>query len=57
MLTFEHRTTDKHLIKIGLRRKNIRFLRRTNLIKTRCHKRISALPVTTVRLIINFKNK
>jgi len=28
--------TDKHSIKILLRRKNLRFLRRTNLIKTRC---------------------
>ena len=27
--------TDKHSIKILLRRKNLRFLRRTNLIKTR----------------------
>ncbi len=26
--------TDKHSIKILLRRKNLRFLRRTNLIKT-----------------------
>jgi len=36
MLTFELVQTDKHSIKIGLRRKNLRFLRRTNLIKTRC---------------------
>jgi len=28
--------TDKHSIIILLRRKNLRFLRRTNLIKTRC---------------------
>ena len=35
MLTFELAETDKHLIKIGLRWKNIWFLRRTNLIKTR----------------------
>jgi hypothetical protein len=27
--------TDKHSIKIMLRRKNLRFLRRTNLIKSR----------------------
>ena len=27
--------TDKHPIKILLRRKNLRFLRRTNLIKSR----------------------
>ncbi len=27
--------TDKHSIKILLRRKNLRFLRRTNLIKNR----------------------
>jgi len=37
MLTFELAETDKHSIKILLRRKNLRFLRRTNLIKTRCH--------------------
>jgi hypothetical protein len=36
MLTFELKETDKHSIKISLRRKNLRFLRRTNLIKTRC---------------------
>jgi len=30
MLTFELEQTDKHSIKIGLRRKNLRFLRRTN---------------------------
>ena len=36
MLTFELVQTDKHSIKILLRRKNLRFLRRTNLIKTRC---------------------
>ncbi len=35
MLTFELTETDKHSIKILLRRKNLRFLRRTNLIKTR----------------------
>jgi len=35
MLTFELVQTDKHSIKIGLRRKNLRFLRRTNLIKSR----------------------
>jgi hypothetical protein len=28
--------TDKHSIKILLRWKNLRFLSRTNLIKTRC---------------------
>jgi hypothetical protein len=28
--------TDKHSIKILLRRKNLRFLRRTNYIQTRC---------------------
>ena len=37
MLTFELAETDKHSIIILLRRKNLRFLRRTNLIKTRCH--------------------
>jgi len=36
MLTFELAETDKHSIKILLRRKNLRFLRRTNLIKSRC---------------------
>jgi len=36
MLTFELTETDKHSIKILLRRKNLRFLRRTNLIKSRC---------------------
>ena len=36
MLTFEQAETDKHSIKILLRRKNLRFLRRTNLIKSRC---------------------
>ncbi len=35
MLTFELAETDKHLIKISLRRKNLRFLRRTNNIQTR----------------------
>ena len=30
MLTFELVQTDKHSIKILLRRKNLRFLRRTN---------------------------
>ena len=30
MLTFELAETDKHSIKILLRRKNLRFLRRTN---------------------------
>jgi hypothetical protein len=29
--------TDKHSIKILLRRKNLRFSSRTNLIKTRYH--------------------
>jgi len=32
MLTFELVQTDKHSTKILLRRKNLRFLRRTNLI-------------------------
>jgi hypothetical protein len=36
MLKLELIQTDKHSIKILLRRKNLRFLRRTNLIKTRC---------------------
>jgi hypothetical protein len=36
MLTFELAETDKHSIKISLRRKNLRFLRRTNFIKSRC---------------------
>jgi len=36
MLTFELNQTDKHSIKILLRRKNLRFSSRTNLIKTRC---------------------
>ena len=35
MLKFELTETDKHSMKILLRRKNLRFLRRTNLIKTR----------------------
>ena len=35
MLKSELTETDKHSIKILLRRKNIRFLSRTNLIKTR----------------------
>ena len=35
MLTFELAETDKHSIIILLRRKNLRFLRRTNLIKSR----------------------
>ena len=35
MLKFELIQTDKHSIIILLRRKNLRFLRRTNLIKTR----------------------
>jgi hypothetical protein len=30
MLTFELVQTDKHSTKISLRRKNLRFLRRTN---------------------------
>jgi len=34
MLKFELVQTDKHSIKILLRRKNLRFLRRTNLIQT-----------------------
>jgi hypothetical protein len=37
MLTFELAETDKHSIKILLRRKNLWFLSRTNLIKTRCN--------------------
>ncbi len=36
MLKFELIQTDKHSIIILLQRKNLRFLRRTNLIKTRC---------------------
>jgi len=36
MLKLELAETDKHSIKILLRRKNLRFLRRTNLIKSRC---------------------
>jgi hypothetical protein len=43
MLTFELVQTDKHSTKILLRRKNLRFLRRTNLIKSRwqlCQKKI-----------------
>jgi len=36
MLKLELSETDKHSTKILLRRKNLRFLRRTNLIKTRC---------------------
>ena len=36
MLTFKLTETEKHSIKILLRRKNLRFLRRTNLIKSRC---------------------
>jgi len=34
MLKFELVQTDKHSIKILLRRKNLRFLRRTNHIQT-----------------------
>ena len=37
MLKSELVQTDKHSTKIGLRRKNLRFLRRTNLIKSRWH--------------------
>ena len=36
MLKSELVQTDKHSIKISLRRKNLRFLRRTNYIQTRC---------------------
>jgi len=36
MLTLDLVQTDKHSIKILLRRKNLRFLRRTNYIQTRC---------------------
>ena len=36
MLKFDVVQTDKHSIIILLRRKNLRFLRRTNLIKTPC---------------------
>ncbi len=36
MLKFELVQTDKHSIKILLRQKNLRFLRRTNLIQNRC---------------------
>jgi len=35
MLKFELVQTDKHSIKILLRRKNLRFLSRTNYIQTR----------------------
>jgi len=35
MLTFELAETDKHSTNNLLRRKNLRFLSRTNLIKTR----------------------
>ena len=35
MLKFELVQTDKHSIKILLRRKNLRFLRRTNHIQNR----------------------
>jgi len=35
MLTFELAETNKHSIKIEPRRKNLRFLGRTNIIKTR----------------------
>lgn len=35
MLKSELAETDKHSIKILLRRKNLRFLRHTNLIKNR----------------------
>jgi len=37
MLKFELVQTDKHSIKILLRRKNLRFLRRTNHIQTVSH--------------------
>ena len=36
MLKLELVETDKHSIIILLRRKNLRFLRRTNHIQTRC---------------------
>ena len=36
MLKLEQVQTDKHSIIILLRRKNLRFLRRTNYIRTRC---------------------
>jgi len=36
MLKSELVQADKHSILILLRRKNLRFLRRTNLIKSRC---------------------
>ena len=36
MLKSELVQTDKHSIKIWRRRKNLRFLRRTNNIQTRC---------------------
>ncbi len=43
MLKFELAETDKHSIKILLRWKNLRFLRRTNLIKTSC----ATFPINT----------
>jgi len=47
MLKFELVQTDKHSIKILLRRKNLRFLRRTNHIQNRCPK----LPTKTEKRI------
>ncbi len=52
MLTFELAETDKHSIIILLRRKNLRFLRRTNLIKTRC----KTLPKNIITKIRKWQN-
>ena len=47
MLKFDLVQTDKHSIIILLRRKNLWFLRRTNLIKTRC-KTFKLMPRTKI---------
>ncbi len=54
MLTFELAETDKQSIKILLRRKNLRFLRRTNLIKTRCKTRILLARFTSNSILLRY---
>ena len=52
MLTFELAETDKHSIKILLRRKNLRFLRRTNLIKSRWQQAENNTKMKNILLIL-----
>jgi len=51
MLKFELVQTDKHSIKILLRRKNLRFLDRTNLMRAESNERLKNRYATVYKMV------